>query len=61
MGAHHSCKFADRVTSDKSIRCSELKGQKWDFCIHQYFCREEGKYVLNNDAGGCNVKKSAGA
>lgn len=52
-----SCPCANAGTSDRSIRCTELKDKKWDFCIHQYFCREKGKYLLNNDAANCKLKR----
>ena len=50
------CPCANRTTSDNSIRCSALAGRKWDFCIHQYFCRDKGKYALNKDAANCNLR-----
>lgn len=55
-----SCEHASGAVKDKSIRCSVLaqSGSKWDFCIHQYFCRERGKYRLSNDAATCKLKES---
>ena len=50
------CPCANRQTSDQSIKCSALAGRKWDFCIHQYFCRDKGKYTLNKDAANCNLR-----
>jgi hypothetical protein len=53
-----TCENANGTASDSSIRCAALKGQKWDFCIHQYFCRDKGKYVLSDSAAQCKNRKA---
>ena len=58
MANYGSCPYASRKTSDNSIHCDVLrkKGDKWGFCIHQYFCRTIGKYAMSTDADSCKVK-----
>ncbi len=58
MAERGKCKYAQRQTDDNSIRCSLLNRQKakWDFCVHQYFCRAIGKYALSDKAAACKVK-----
>lgn len=53
-----TCEHADRAAHDKSIRCAALREQKakWDFCIHQYFCRNSGRYEISDDAAKCTLK-----
>lgn len=53
-----TCENANGTASDSSIRCAAIKGQKWDFCIHQYFCRDKGKYVLSDSAAQCKNRKA---
>ena len=52
------CPNATRV-GDQSIRCSRLRedGAKWDLCIHQYFCRDKGKYDFSKDAAQCKIRE----
>ena len=51
------CPYANRQASSTSIRCSVLreKNAKWDFCLHQYFCRVSGKYELKPEASICEM------
>ena len=57
-----TCENADRAASDKSIRCAALReqGAKWDFCLHQYFCRVSGKYEITDAAADCKMKTARG-
>lgn len=53
------CPYAMNNNGDHTIHCIALKTQsaKWDFCIHQYFCRTHGKYKMNDDAQNCKIRK----
>lgn len=53
------CPNANRQRSDNALKCAALleHGKNRDFCIHQYFCREKGKYLLNNDAANCKLRE----
>lgn len=57
-----TCEYADRQASEKSIRCAALReqGAKWDFCLHQYFCRMSGRYEITDAAADCKIKKTQG-
>lgn len=58
MSGYGECHYSNRKTSNNAILCTVLRdsGDKWGFCIHQYFCRTIGKYAISLDAAGCNVK-----
>lgn len=60
MVKNTSCPHADAQESLNSLRCAVLKQRKakWDFCVHQYFCRKSGRYKLNQDAANCELKES---
>lgn len=57
-----ACPYVDRELNDRSLRCTRLaaSGAKWDFCIHQYFCRQKGKYALDDKAASCTVAAQKG-
>jgi hypothetical protein len=50
------CPYANGEMTGRSIRCAALAGKKWDFCVHQYFCRDKGRYAMNKDAASCNLR-----
>lgn len=52
------CSYAYRKTGHDTVHCTIQKEQakKWDFCAHQYYCRNSGRYELNADAHGCAIK-----
>lgn len=58
MAASHrtECPHAE-YHSDKSVLCDLQRGNKWSFCIHQYFCREKGRYLLNDHAANCKLRE----
>lgn len=50
-----ACPYAQRGGAGQSVRCTALreKNLKWDFCVHQYYCRQSGQYELSKDAACC--------
>ena len=53
------CEHAFYATHGGSVQCRILneQGKKWGFCIHQYYCRERGSYLPNNDAAKCKLRE----
>lgn len=54
-----TCPYAERRATS-SIHCAALRERKskWDFCLHQYFCRVTGKYEHKDEAKACNIRLS---
>ncbi len=53
------CPYSFGQGSGNAIRCGILRdrGEKWDFCVHQYYCRAEGKQKLSDGAGQCRIRR----
>lgn len=54
------CPHVNCAESAQSLRCAVLKEQqkKWDFCIHQFFCRTHGRYKIAQGSESCNLRKT---
>lgn len=51
-----SCVFSFRKGGN-AVHCQiqAQNGGKWDFCAHQYFCRNTNRYELSKQANMCTA------
>lgn len=58
-GAKGSCEYAYRKGGSNAVHCQiqTQKGGKWDFCAHQYFCKQRDRYEIAKEAEGCALRK----
>lgn len=53
-----TCEYVISRGTGNAMHCEILRNRtgKWDLCIHQYFCRADGKQKLNADAEQCKIR-----
>lgn len=56
MKSRRECPAAYRTATERGISCKRLKGP----CIFQYYCRDEGKFLLSASSKNCTVPETKG-
>lgn len=54
----HYCKYAYRKNGDVSLHCRCLteKGERHDWCAHQYLCARTKKWEVSDGEAHCKIK-----
>ena len=54
----HYCEYAYRKNGDVSLHCRYLteKGERHDWCAHQYLCARTKKWEVSDGEAHCKMK-----
>lgn len=58
-GSKGTCKYAYRKPGKNTVHCAiqTKQGGKWEFCAHQYLCKNLNRYELSKEAEMCPLPK----